>query len=339
MRVLVGLLLGAVCVTPLVIGYLVVIRWIDRFEPEPWWLIATAFGWGAIVATAGGGLGSAAAEGLTKTLVHLSPDHMEALGATVFAPIFEESFKAAGVALLALVSAIGLRELDGPLDGAIYGGVIGLGFTLTEDTLYVAHQFAKEGLVGFVVLLFIRTVLLGLSHCTFTACTGLGFGIAAESTRWPVKIAAPLLGVAAATAMHAIHNALPTLFGAGGLVLMMFISWLIDLAFFMLLALLVVRDRAVVVRELLGEIGVLLHPRELPVVSSYFAIGIRNLRILLSHGWTPFRLRRRKQLQLVELAFLKSRRRRGAYGAEIDRKESELRTEIASLNQRGIWLG
>ena len=34
-----GVLLGAMFVTPLVIGYLLFIRWVDRFEPEPWWLI------------------------------------------------------------------------------------------------------------------------------------------------------------------------------------------------------------------------------------------------------------------------------------------------------------
>src|SRR5687768_18286830 len=36
--------------------------------------------------------------------------------------------------------------------------------------------------ICFVVLLFLRTVLLGLSHCTFTACTGLGFGRSEEHT-------------------------------------------------------------------------------------------------------------------------------------------------------------
>jgi RsiW-degrading membrane proteinase PrsW (M82 family) len=338
-NVFVGILLGVVCVTPFVLGYLVFIRWIDRFEPEPWWLILAAFVWGALVATMGGGLGSAAAEGVTRMLVDVSPERMEAIGATVFAPVFEESFKAAGVALLALVSVLGLRELDGPLDGAIYGGVIGLGFTLTEDILYVAHQFATSGVVGFVVLLFLRTVLLGLSHCTFTACTGLGFGIAAESQHWPVKIVAPVLGFVAAMAMHAVHNALPTLFGAGGLVLMLFLSWLIDIAFFVLLALLVVRDRTIVIRELVGEVGVLLHPRELPLVTSYFAIGMKNMSVLFSQGWVPFWLRRKKQLRLVELAFLKSRRRRGEFGPALDREEWKLRHEIAVANQRGIWLG
>lgn len=336
---LVGLLLGVLFVTPLVLTYLVVIRWVDRFEPEPWWLIIAAFMWGAIFATLGGGISSGIAQAVTGELVGASQSDLDVVGATVFAPVFEETFKGIGVALIALASAIGLRELDGPLDGAIYGGVVGLGFTLTEDILYVANQFATSGAAGFVVLLFLRTVLLGLSHCTFTACTGLGFGIATEAKSWVVKLGAPVFGFGCAILMHAMHNALPTFFGDGGLVLMLLVSWLIDILFFVLLALLVARDRAIVVRELLGEVGDLLHPRELSLVSSYVTLGMKNVGVLLSRGWGAFRSRRKKQLQLVELAFVKSRRRRGERGVDIDRKEAELRNEILAANRRGVWIG
>ncbi|MDF2695563.1 MAG: putative integral rane protein [Labilithrix sp.] len=336
---LVGLILGLICVTPLVLTYLVFIRWVDRFEPEPWWLILAAFVWGAFFATLGGGISSSIAQGVTSSLFETSPKALDVIGATVFAPVFEETFKGIGVAMIALVSALGLRELDGPLDGAIYGGVVGLGFTLTEDILYVANQFATSGLGGFVVLLFLRTVLLGLSHCTFTACTGLGFGIASESRSWFLKIAAPVIGFGCAMAMHAMHNFLPTFLGDEGLVLMLLISWLIDILFFVLLALLVVRDRSIVVRELFGEVGNLLHPRELQLVSSYFTLGFKNWAVLFSKGWAAFSVRRKKQLQLVELAFVKSRRRRGEHGPDLDRKEAELRRDIHVANQRGVWIG
>jgi len=336
---LVGLILGVIFVTPLVLTYLFFIRWVDRFEPEPWWLIIAAFIWGACFATLGGGISSSIAQAITSGIFKASPNDMDIVGATVFAPIFEETFKGLGVSLIALASVLGLRELDGPLDGAIYGGVVGLGFTLTEDILYVAHQYASAGLGGFVVLLFLRTVLLGLSHCTFTACTGLGFGIATEAKSWVVKIGAPIFGFACAVGMHAMHNALPTLFGNEGLILMLLISWGIDLAFFILLALLVVRDRSIVVRELFGEVGELLHPKELQLVSSYFSLGFKNWGILFSKGWSAFRQRRKKQLMLVELAFVKSRRRRGESGADLDRKEAELRRDIGTANRQGVWIG
>lgn len=334
-----GLILGVIFVTPLVLTYLFFIRWADRFEPEPWWLITVAFVWGAIFATMGGGITSSIASSLTGAIFEASPKDMDVIGATVFAPLFEEGFKGLGVALIALASALGLRELDGPLDGAIYGGVVGLGFTLTEDILYVANQFATSGFGGFVFLLFLRTVLLGLSHCTFTACTGLGFGIATETKSWFLKVTIPMFGFVCAILMHAMHNALPTLFGEGGLIMMLLISWGIDVLFFVLLALLVVRDRTIVIRELFGEVGSLLHPKELQEVSSYFAIGMKNLGVLFSKGWTPFRMRRKKQLQLVELAFIKSRRRRGESGADLDRKEAELRRDIGTANRQGVWIG
>src|SRR6185295_11817978 len=200
---LVGLVLGVVCVTPIVLVYLFFIRWVDRFEPEPWWLIIAAFIWGACFATLGGGITSSIAQAVTGAIFDASAKDMDVIGATVFAPIFEETFKGLGVALIALASALGLRELDGPLDGAIYGGVVGLGFTLTEDILYVANQYATNGFTGFVFLLFLRSVLLGLSHCTFTACTGLGFGIATEAKGWGLRVGAPLFGFGCAIAMHA----------------------------------------------------------------------------------------------------------------------------------------
>ena len=213
---LVGLILGVIFVTPIVLTYLLVIRWADRFEPEPWWLIIVAFIWGAVFATLGGGYSSAIAGKIMQGILHAGDGPMDVVGATVFAPIFEEGFKGLGVTLIALVSAFWLRELDGPLDGAIYGGVVGLGFTLTEDILYVSNQYRTGGVAGFVFLLLLRTVLLGLSHCTFTACTGLGFGIAAGSRSLAVKIIAPMFGFGCAVVMHAIHNAMPTFGGEHG---------------------------------------------------------------------------------------------------------------------------
>ncbi|HSQ65663.1 MAG TPA: PrsW family intramembrane metalloprotease [Polyangiaceae bacterium] len=341
MAFLVGLVLGVVCVSPFVLCYALFIRWIDRFEPEPWWLLSLAFFWGALFATLGGGVSSAVGEGVAMAVTGApeNADGIQAFGATVLAPVFEEGFKGLGVAIIAAISAMGVKELDGPLDGAIYGGMVGLGFTLTEDTLYVSSAYVESGAAGFVGLLFLRTVLLGLSHCTFTACTGLGFGIAVEARSWFVKILAPIAGYCCAMGMHAMHNALPTFLHAEGTVLMILVSWAIDILFFVILAVLVVRDRSIVIRELLPEVGALLHPQELRLVTTYFAIGMRNWGILLSQGWAHFRNRRKKQLALVEIAFIKNRRRRGERGRSLDLKEAKLRWEVALLNRLGVWIG
>lgn len=339
--ILVGLVLGALFVTPFVIFYVLVVRWCDRFEPEPWWLLVCAFIWGAFFATLGGGITSSIGEGFANAMTHntMTAASLDAFGAEVLAPICEEGFKGLGVGLIALASAVWLHEVDGPLDGVIYGGIVGLGFTLTEDILYVAAQYAKAGIAGFAGLLVLRTIFLGLSHCTFTACTGLGFGIAAESKSWFVKILAPLVGYGCAMTLHAIHNTLPTELGANGTGIMILEQWGIEFIFFALLAVLVVRDRAIVVRELSTEIGRLIHPRELVLISTYTTIGWRNMATLFSKGWRAFRDRRHKQLALVELAFVKNRRRRGEFGRDLDMKEARLRHEVYVANQRGIWLG
>src|SRR5205814_9620950 len=47
----VALLLGLVAATIPVPIYIVMVLWIDRYEAEPLWMLATAFFWGAVVAT------------------------------------------------------------------------------------------------------------------------------------------------------------------------------------------------------------------------------------------------------------------------------------------------
>ena len=338
---LVGVFLGLLFVTPFVVTYVLFIRWCDRFEPEPWDLIGAAFVWGALFATFGGGIGSGLTQSYVAGLVGAAEDSqaMDTFGAVVLAPIFEEGFKGIGVALLALVSALGLKELDGALDGAIYGGIVGLGFTLTEDILYVSEAYAKDGGSGFLSLVLLRTVFLGLSHCTFTACTGLGFGMAVEAKGFGKKLLFPCVGFAAAMCMHAIHNGLPARFGDAGLVLMVLFSWVVDVLFFVLLWMLVARDRRIVIRELLSEVGMTIHPDELRLVSSYFALSRRNWRVFFASGWTAFRQRRGKQLALVELAFVKHRRRRGETGHDLDVREHGLRHEIAHYNRSGVFIG
>lgn len=333
---LAGVILGLCFVAPLVALYVLFIRWCDRFEPEPWWLLLSAFFFGALVATAGG----STMNGLSETLVSIAmPDQdVNAVVSTFSAPVFEELFKGLGVGMIALISWLGAKELDGALDGAIYGGVVGLGFTLTEDVQYVSRAFESDGLGGLLGLWFLRTVLNGLTHCTFTATTGLGFGIAAESRSRLVKVGAPLAGYVVAMGMHAFHNGILQL-GDEGFLIMQGTNWMIDLCFFILLGALVVRDRAIVLRELAGEVGTLLHPRELELVTSYVTIGWRNWVALFTEGWGAFRARRKKQLALVEVAFIKNRRRRGEAGAQLDRKEARLRQEIVLANRDGVWIG
>ena len=145
---LAGILLGIVFVAPLVAIYVLFIRWCDRFEPEPWWLLLCAFFFGALVATAAAGRSNGLSQTVASIVTGMPGESPEVQGivATFSAPVFEEAFKGLGVVMVATISWLGVKELDGPLDGAIYGGIVGLGFTLTEDVEYVSRAVRQRRL-------------------------------------------------------------------------------------------------------------------------------------------------------------------------------------------------
>jgi protease PrsW len=333
--------LGLLLIAPVVLLYFLVIKGVDRYEPEPWWLLIACFVWGALGATffaiIGNEIGGA---GVQLALnVDQTSQMWEASTATFVAPVVEESTKGVALLLVWLLSSLWLKELDGALDGAIYGGIIGLGFTLTEDVLYVGSATAQGGAAALVATYIVRTVLAGLGHASFTAMTGLGVGIAAESRSIAMKVVAPVGGWMAAVGLHFLHNFLVTFLLAGGwgLLAKLLVFWTFDCLLFVLLFVLVLRDRAIVLRGLAGEVGTLLHPREFQrTTSRVMLVPLYNFFSLLGADGGYLRARR-KQLDLVELAFLKRRRARGESGLE--RSESELRARIAQANAQGVFVG
>lgn len=340
---LTGLFLGLLFVSPFVFFYFLIIKGTDRYEPEPFWLLTVMFFWGAVVATVtaivGNEVGSAT---LSWALSAKTQDPLvQASTASFVAPLVEESTKGIGLLILYFASKHLLHEVDGALDGAIYGGVVGLGFTLTEDILYVASAAASGGLSGFATVFFLRTVMAGLGHASFTAMTGLGIGIAAESRSAALKFFVIVGGYCAAVALHATHNFLVTflLMGGVGLVIKLIVFWLFNLLFFVVIICLAVRDRNIVWRALREETGSLLHARELERTASYWMIlPFWNL-FVLSGGRAGYWASRRKQLDLIELAFLKNRRFRGENHARLHQREHELRHQIHAASVRGVFVG
>jgi protease PrsW len=337
------MLLALVIIAPTLFIYFLAVKAMDRYEPEPWWLLTVMFLYGALGSTlfaiigneiGQAGIGVALGGGQNAALVKAST-------ATFVAPFVEESTKGFGLLALWGMSALWLREVDGPLDGAIYGGVVGLGFTLTEDVLYVANAGAQSGGLAFFALYILRTVLAGLGHATFTAMTGLGIGIAIETRSTALKFLAPIAGWTAAVGLHFLHNLLVTFLIAdgGGFVVKLLLFTTFDVMFFVLLFALAMRDRSIVLRGLVDEVGKSLHPKELQRTISL---------MMFMPFWNFFSLKgspggylasRKKQLSLVELAFLKHRRRRGESGGRIDGQEQALRGTIDGFNQRGVFVG
>ena len=336
----VGWFLGLLLISPFVFFYFLVIKGTDRYEPEPFWLLTLMFFWGAIGSTLtaiiGNEIGMA---GLAWALQAGAGDPLVQMSTASFvAPVVEESTKGFGLLFLWAASALFLKEVDGALDGAIYGGVIGLGFTLTEDILYVGMATAKGGLGGFTATFILRTVLAGLGHASFTAMTGLGIGIAVESRSIPIKIIAPIGGWMAAAGLHFLHNFLVTflLLNGVGILLKFLVFWTFDAVFFVLIIVLAVRDRAIVLRGLAAEVGKLLHPKEYQRTSSYkMIIPFWNMFSLMGSPGGYWRSRR-KQLDLVELAFAKFR---GERGENVVERETKLRSRIDEANRAGVFVG
>jgi RsiW-degrading membrane proteinase PrsW (M82 family) len=197
---------------------LVILWFLDRRERETPWLFAAAFLWGAFIATGlalpfnNAILHAVAAWVAANPVVGeaLGPDAALMIGAPVAGPLVEEVTKGLGlVAVFALLRA----EFDNMRDGFVYGALIGLGFTWLEAPLYVAQGYAAHGMPDWGMQLGWRYALFGFSgHALFTGLFGAGLGLALQTRRRWLKLAAPLAGLALAVAGHAYYNVLPLVF-------------------------------------------------------------------------------------------------------------------------------
>lgn len=172
------------------------LRWLDRREPEPWFMYAIALLWGALIAT---GIAADVNENLQKTI---SP-----LAESLFvAPLIEESAKALGLLVLVFL----LRgEFDGPRDGFIYGMLIGLGFSWLETSVYLARGVTESGAVPWGVQLASRYGLLGFAgHGLYTGITGMFLGFALIQKSVPRGIFLFIVGLLLATFSHMAWNSL-----------------------------------------------------------------------------------------------------------------------------------
>jgi RsiW-degrading membrane proteinase PrsW (M82 family) len=187
------LIAAALALLPLPI-YIGVVLWLDRFEPEPRGMLAMAFLWGASVAVVVSGI----VNGIMDDTIG------EGLTSVVTAPLVEEALKAV---ILFRFYAKRRDEFDGVVDGLIYAAMVGLGFAFVENVDYYGRALQKDGMAGLAVTFTLRGMMAPFSHPLFTGFTGLGLGLARQSRRRWVILAAPIAGFAGAVGLHAIWNA------------------------------------------------------------------------------------------------------------------------------------
>src|SRR5262249_10597679 len=87
-----------------------------------------------------------------------------------------------------------------------------------------------------------------------TSMIGIGFGIARESAKTPVRVLAPIAGYLAAITLHAIWNATGAVFGLGGVFVMLPLWFLFVFVFFAMIIALVVRKGRTIRAPLRDEV-------------------------------------------------------------------------------------
>jgi len=189
---------GSTVVATVVVAviYLALLRLIDMNEKEPLWALGMLLCCGAAASI---GLGLAVPGGELE-LDPLRGALAEELARAV--AIF-----AGMLALTAIGARRGVSEINGVMDGVVYGGAGGLGVALGK--LFVPDAVAIGGELGDIasavdgqLVGWTKVALSGLSDCVFGALIGAGLAAMLMRGRDPLRALYPALGWLAAAGGH-----------------------------------------------------------------------------------------------------------------------------------------
>ncbi|MFJ4538261.1 PrsW family intramembrane metalloprotease [Streptomyces tibetensis] len=329
-----GFLVGlglAVLPVPLLIA---AFRWLDRVEPGPWRNLVFCFAWGACAAALIAIVANSFATRWIATAT-ADPSSADTLGATVIAPVVEESAKAAAVLLVFLFRR---RDFTGIVDGVVIAGVTATGFAFTENILYLGTAFGTDQLTGgtgiasvTAATFFVRIIMSPFAHPLFTVLTGIGFGVSALSAaRRPVRrIVFPLSGLLLAMGMHAMWNG-SSAFGEYGF-FAVYAAFMVPI--FGLLTWLVIWTRQRELKTVRAELPAYAVAGWLTPAEPYALGSMRARRIARQYarrhaGRAAAREVARYEAYATSLAFLRHRARRGGARADFAVREQELLGEL-----------
>ncbi|MEM0449833.1 MAG: PrsW family intramembrane metalloprotease [Methanomassiliicoccales archaeon] len=220
-------LLAAAFLPPII--YMIVVRNTETCRREPWSALIWTFFYGATVAV----ILAVILEGIAIFILYnefsplatgfwnfepFDPTLETLIVAVMIAPLVEEVVKATGVPKLRLL------EIE---DGLIYGAAAGLGFSATENLLYLTTALL-EGVDVFIATAILRSITSTVLHASATAIAGYGIALTIFLRYRGQKVSwLPFLGVA--ILLHALFNFFaslgefvsldPTLFALMGLLL------------------------------------------------------------------------------------------------------------------------
>jgi RsiW-degrading membrane proteinase PrsW (M82 family) len=293
--------------------YVSLVLWIDRYESEPPWMLATAFFWGVLVAPFFSFLLNTLGA-LIVTLI-AGKEAGETFALVISAPIVEESSKAA---ILLIFFFWKKEEFDGVVDGIVYASLVALGFAMTENILYYGKAALEHGAAGLTITFIVRGAFAPFSHPLFTSLTGIGLGIARQTNNLAVKYSTPVIGFLMAVFMHSIWNGSGAL-GGGGIFLLTYVIVMVPAFVIMLVVIsLALRREGQVVREFLQpdfQNG-LFTDEEYKQLCSIGGRMNSSLVALSRRGVKGWRTRMKFNQMASELAFHRSRVSRGFHESE-----------------------
>ncbi|MGW2236022.1 PrsW family intramembrane metalloprotease [Streptomyces sp. NPDC001759] len=335
-----GFLVGlglAVLPVPLLIA---AFRWLDRVAPGPWRNLLFSFAWGACAAALIAIVANSFATRWIATAT-ADPSSADTLGATVIAPVVEESAKAAAVLLVFLFRR---RDFTGIVDGVVIAGITATGFAFTENILYLGTAFGTDQLTGdrgiasvTAATFFVRVIMSPFAHPLFTVLSGIGFGLAATAAdrQHARRVLIPLCGLLLAMGMHAMWNGSST-FGEFGF-FAVYAVFMVPA--FGLLTWLVIWTRQRELRTVREELPAYAAAGWLTPAEP-FALGSMRARRLARdyaahhYGKPAAQAVLQYEAYATSLAFLRHRGRRGRAGADFSVRERELLAEL--WNRREI---
>lgn len=178
--------------------YLLVVRLLDFNEKEPLWAVLMLFGGGAVAAA---------------LLLMLTPGaflELNPLAGNIAIEIARFSAVGAGIGVLVLVGrSKGYSEINGLLDGVVYGSAGGFGFAtglaFTREILLPTPELPLNaaGVGGYGEI-----ALVGLSDGLFGALIGIGFAAALDARSHAKRALVGVGGLLAAIAAHLLYDAL-----------------------------------------------------------------------------------------------------------------------------------
>ncbi len=283
--------------------YAVVFWWFDRYEKEPLPLLIAAFIWGAVPSII---LALIMQLILDIPITAISPDPLTytLLGASVAAPLTEEGVKAAALIILLVFLR---REIDSPMDGLIYGGLVGLGFAAVENVFYFLGAYMQEGMGGVFISAVLRAGVFGLNHAMFTSFSGLGVALSLEVRKRWARPALVLGGFTLAVIAHALHNALATFVETTGgisLLLAVLADWggVLILLVVAIASYYLERKRIVDYSNALVEVHAI-PGSEVDILKSPFQRRLVQLKVLLGGEIKRWQATRRYHNKVTEAAF------------------------------------